>query len=75
LSPEHPLVAEGWLCSECQDEFDPSDVGLVMPFHGSEGSVWLAVHRSCVMRNMGLAPIDDVTEVAAHLRKHADSDD
>ena len=75
LSNEHPLVVEEWVCFECGDEFDPSDVGMVMPLTGTDDQRWIATHRSCSLKSMGLPEIDDVTEVAAAIRRHRDQSD
>lgn len=54
LSEDHPLVAEGWSCMHCMGGFTKRHVGLVMPFEDK----WVATHRSCIMKAMGLPPIE-----------------
>ena len=52
LSVEHPLVAEGWACLNCEGVFAAYDIGMVMPFHGGPDAGddrWVAAHRECLV--------------------------
>lgn len=58
VTADHPLVTEGHTCFDCGDTFQEDDVGIVMPFHDTDGGRWTMTHRECTVGRMFPEPAE-----------------
>ena len=53
-------VPLGAVCLSCGNTFEKDDLGVLMPFFGSDLSAFesgtVAYHRDCLMKELGLEP-------------------
>lgn len=61
------LVPEGEKCFYCDEPIDSTHSGTSMPFHGTEGSRIVNVHKECMLRNVLGSP----EHLTGHTGKHA----
>ena len=53
LSPDHPIVVEGWLCLYCEQPLQAHHWVVMMPFSPQGYVTWSANHRECLLRDLG----------------------
>jgi hypothetical protein len=69
LTPDHPLVTGlpiSRVCPCCEEGFAETKgkdrFAIIMPMHDAYDSWWIAYHRTCVMKMIGLEPDTELDE-------------
>lgn len=71
ITPGHPLLEEGFVtCFACGREFHEGEYAFVQPFFDGETKRWVATHRLCMAKQLGVDHLIDKTPLARFYMGH-----